>query len=627
MHSALCRWRSCQASATSGTPARQMPARYRREDAKRSQRQQHPGRGDPPRPARHQPACQRFVPVCSPDARAIAILIAIYRILRLVGPATCDWIASAVSVDDQIDRGPTLRSCPDGWRSCSIRTCPACQGVEDGLRTGQGLHGCDRLQLRRALAGLRTHPSNVPYLEGGGDGPARARRVPGRPRRLRHLAVRRGAAVRGGRELLRAAARRARPPSRAGDAVADPGAVRPARASRGDRALPDVPDRAAAADPSARRRRAARRWRAARPRTNWSGRLPSTRASPSGWPRCTVAPAGWLGALGRHASWTSSATHAILPLLATDTGIAVQLQTGIESHRRRFGGWDGGLWLPECAYAPWLDPALERAGVRAVCVELTDALGLGSERHLQPMRSADGPVLWPIDRAMIALAWGQGGYPSRPPYRDYHAYTTHRHRVRRIDGGPYDHVAATAAGTRRRGRVRVGGARTGPGRRRVRVRGRHRTARSLVVRGRAVARRGARRGRPAGVGADHLDAARERSRAVPAPAGPASHELGGGGRPAHVERPEGGGVRVARAGGGAGAGGEPGGRRATDRALRELLALQSSDWAFLADCELAGDYPEQRAQLHAEALARGAARSGRVRAELRGLAPWLAGWS
>jgi 1,4-alpha-glucan branching enzyme len=120
----------------------------------------------------------------------------------------------------------------------------------------------------------------------------------------------------------------------------------------------------------------------------------------------------------------------------------LQLQTGIESHRRRFGGWDGGLWLPECAYEPGLDPALERAGVRAACVELTNAFGLGSERHLTPVRSPDGPVLWPIDRSVIALAWGQGGYPSRPPYRDYHAYTTHRHRVRRIDGGPYDHDAA-----------------------------------------------------------------------------------------------------------------------------------------------------------------------------------------
>src|ERR1700722_10131291 len=153
-------------------------------------------------------------------------------------------------------------------------------------------------------------------------------------------------------------------------------------------------------------------------------------------------PGGLAGALGRHTSWTSSATHAILPLLATDAGIGLQLQTGIESHRRRFGGWDGGLWLPECAYGPWLDPALERAGVRAACVELTNVFGLGSDRHLTPVRSPDGPVLWPIDRSVIALVWGQGGYPSRAPYRDYHAYTTHRHRVRRIDGGAYDHAVA-----------------------------------------------------------------------------------------------------------------------------------------------------------------------------------------
>jgi 1,4-alpha-glucan branching enzyme len=64
----------------------------------------------------------------------------------------------------------------------------------------------------------------------------------------------------------------------------------------------------------------------------------------------------------------------------------------------------------------------------------------------------------------------------------------------------------------------------------------------------------------------------------------------------------------------------------TDRALRELLALQSSDWAFLADRELAGDYPEERAQLHAEALARELRDPGAYGSEVRGLAPWLAGW-
>src|SRR5436305_1255159 len=73
----------------------------------------------------------------------------------------------------------------------------------------------------------------------------------------------------------------------------------------------------------------------------------------------TLGPGGLTAALGRHATWTSAATHAVLPMLASDAGIALQVQTGIASHRRRFGGWAGGFWLPECAYAPWLDEILE----------------------------------------------------------------------------------------------------------------------------------------------------------------------------------------------------------------------------------------------------------------------------
>jgi hypothetical protein len=36
--------------------------------------------------------------------------------------------------------------------------------------------------------------------------------------------------------------------------------------------------------------------------------------------------------------------------------------------------------------------------------------------------------------------------------------------------------------------------------------------------------------------------------------------------------------------------------------VRELLALQASDWALLATFEMAGEYPRERMQAHAEAL-------------------------
>jgi 1,4-alpha-glucan branching enzyme len=46
------------------------------------------------------------------------------------------------------------------------------------------------------------------------------------------------------------------------------------------------------------------------------------------------------------------------------------------------------------------------------------------------------------------------------------------------------------------------------------------------------------------------------------------------------------------------------GAAASELAVRELLALQSSDWAFMISRELAGSYPEERANGHLRALDR-----------------------
>ena len=161
-------------------------------------------------------------------------------------------------------------------------------------------------------------------------------------------------------------------------------------------------------------------------------------------------------AFARHAQWTSSATHAVLPLLATDAGVRAQVETGIASHRARFdgedagrrdgpgGGWRGGFWLPECAYAPWLGPALAGAGVRATCVELTGRFGLGAREHLRPLASESGVTLVPVDRATMQLVWSDDGYPASGVYRDYHHHTVHHHTPWGNDGAAYDHTRARA---------------------------------------------------------------------------------------------------------------------------------------------------------------------------------------
>jgi 1,4-alpha-glucan branching enzyme len=148
----------------------------------------------------------------------------------------------------------------------------------------------------------------------------------------------------------------------------------------------------------------------------------------------------------RHARWTSAATHAVLPLLASDAGVRVQAHAGVLAHRERVGEhWDGGFWLPECAYAPWLGRTLHDAGVRRSCVELTSLYGLGAREHLQPLLTGDGIVLFPIDRSTISLVWSDDGYPAGGVYRDYHHHTIHHHNPWSNDGEAYDHDRAVAA--------------------------------------------------------------------------------------------------------------------------------------------------------------------------------------
>ena len=341
------------------------------------------------------------------------------------------------------------------------------------------------------------------------------------------------------------------------------------------------------------------------------------------WARDRLAALGGnlLAALGRRVAWTSSATHAVLPLLATDAGIRLQLRTGIDAHRRRFGAdaWRGGLWLPECAYAPWLDPLLEQAGARAVCVDLTDVLS--RDEHLRPLRCSAGPLLVPIDRATIELVWSAGGYPADPRYRNYHAFTRYRHRAWSNDGSPYDPARAAVA-AREHGADFVARVRE-----RVAGGGLCVVAIDTELLGdwwhegplwlAAVLDEAQAQGLPIAP----LDDALTRHDAVPAPAdlpvtswgtprdlstwsAPPVTDMAWHARHAELRT-----VAAARAG------------AADPRAVRELLALQASDWPFLVSRDLAEPYGRERAAGHRAALAAALAAPGRHDPAVRSLAP------
>ena len=334
-----------------------------------------------------------------------------------------------------------------------------------------------------------------------------------------------------------------------------------------------------------------------------------------------------LGAFAPYAQWASSATHAVLPLLATDAGVRAQVQSGVDAHRARFGEhWGGGFWLPECAHSPHLEPLLEEAGVRATCVELTNRYGLGAREHLRPLVGESGVVLVPIDRVTIARVWSDAGYPSHGRYRDYHHHTIHHHKPWGNDGEEYDReqalalarahakefVAATIerlrdAGEASRGSGRRGGGETAdaglPGG-------------GLVVCAldtellghwwyegvewlRAVVGECAEQGLPL----VRLDEATAMSDPAPLEdaewaastwgsdgglstwSGPAVADIAFATRAAELQ--------TLAAGPDAGV-----------AALRELLALQSSDWAFMVSRELAVPYARERFEGHRDALSK-----------------------
>jgi 1,4-alpha-glucan branching enzyme len=149
---------------------------------------------------------------------------------------------------------------------------------------------------------------------------------------------------------------------------------------------------------------------------------------------------------GRIALAASSATHAVLPLLATRAGQRLQLDAGIRSHRRRFG-WDGGFWLPECAYVPGLEHRLAEHGVGWFCADQSAHLADPLDA-LTPIATGAGPVALPIDWEAIQWLWSLDGYPSDPAHAQFAGKSLRGVRIWKVGGGAYDPAAAEAAARR-----------------------------------------------------------------------------------------------------------------------------------------------------------------------------------
>ena len=335
------------------------------------------------------------------------------------------------------------------------------------------------------------------------------------------------------------------------------------------------------------------------------------------------------GREGRVELLASAATHAVLPLLATDRAIEFQVATGLASHRRRFGEADG-FWLPECAYRPGLEDFLARQGIEWFPIDQSRyENGLAS---LEPARTGAGPVAFTIDWTAVSWVWDMKGYPSWPGYRDFHRKSLLGLNLFGIDGSPCDPEAARQRAHEdarrfldgvvgrlddfRRERGRPGLVvfacdmelmghwwAEGPLWLEAVIEGAAEAGVRLTTPGREVERSLREMElRPASWGA---------GKDLRTWDSPAQADISAGAR------------RVELAVLGAIAAGLD--RPRAERAAREMLAVQASDWAFLDATGQAGDYPFRRAVEHARVAyeAIDSASGEAVDPELRALAPDL----
>jgi 1,4-alpha-glucan branching enzyme len=331
---------------------------------------------------------------------------------------------------------------------------------------------------------------------------------------------------------------------------------------------------------------------------------------------------GAFAALSRVELWTSAATHALLPMLATDAGLRLQLATARASHIRRFGGWGGGFWLPECAYAPGLERDLADHGVRAFCVDQTGVPGFD---NLRPVATEAGPLAVPIDWPTVELVWHErDGYPVDGTYRDYHRRTVHDLNPWDNAGRPYDREAALALAREHardfvvRALARVAGG------------GLLCCALDTELLGHwwyegpawlaALLEEAPRQGLELVTVSEGLERVEPHATKLVASTWGAGKDLSTWDSPAvgamavAARRAE---LRTVASAGKA----TP--RAALERAARELLALQASDWAFMVTRELAADYPAQRLAAHQANLDLALTSGAVPEPALRNLAPDL----
>jgi 1,4-alpha-glucan branching enzyme len=121
---------------------------------------------------------------------------------------------------------------------------------------------------------------------------------------------------------------------------------------------------------------------------------------------------------------TVGATHGFQPTIREPNARRAQLEQAVKEHIRHLGRHPRGIWLPECGYVPEVAPILADLGLRYFFVD-THALALARPEPpyggFAPVFTSSGVAAFARDPESSQQVWSADeGYPGDPAYRDFY---------------------------------------------------------------------------------------------------------------------------------------------------------------------------------------------------------------
>ncbi len=147
----------------------------------------------------------------------------------------------------------------------------------------------------------------------------------------------------------------------------------------------------------------------------------------------------WLQDEGMIELITCGATHGLLPLMESDSGIFSQIQVAVDTHKKYFKREPKGIWLPECAYRPKkyvdgkvresIDYWLHNSGIEYFFVDshgILDAELLEQKNNIGLSTNfgyalESGVSVFGRNKLTSRQVWdAEIGYPGNECYREFH---------------------------------------------------------------------------------------------------------------------------------------------------------------------------------------------------------------